>query len=343
MPAATIAVPNHAILGVEQHDAELLVHRPPNTGMQERGRLPRRPATADDRRADARQRPSAKLDGREHLRGFRAADARGTAQIVDGRSQQAVESAACGQQLVRDGECVAIATAAAEHERDQFVVAERRARRASAASLGRSAGVRSFIVLQQSYTYGPCRRVGRCAVVSVAILVSSLIAGCGDDPPNKEIQQAQQAIDEARAAGADRYSSEEFNAAQDARQARAGGCRRARLPPGAQRRARRARSRAERVEGRRREESQSQSRCRSRRFTTSRWPSWTRAPGSGPPKPPAGSVPRARPAPPRHCGRRNARARSAHSVRQRRLSVGIPPLNASMQRLTESVRDETRR
>ena len=59
-------------------------------------------------------------------------------------------------------------------------------------------------------------RVGRCAVVSVAIVVSSLIAGCGDDPPNKELQQAQQAIDEARASGADRYSSDEFNAAQDA-------------------------------------------------------------------------------------------------------------------------------
>jgi hypothetical protein len=59
-------------------------------------------------------------------------------------------------------------------------------------------------------------RVVRCAVVSVAILVSSLIAGCGDDPPSKELQQAQQAIDEARASGAARYSSEEFNAAQDA-------------------------------------------------------------------------------------------------------------------------------
>jgi flagellar hook-basal body complex protein FliE len=59
-------------------------------------------------------------------------------------------------------------------------------------------------------------RVRRCAAVSVAILVSLLIAGCGDDPPTKELEQAQQAIDEARASGADRYSSEEFNAAQDA-------------------------------------------------------------------------------------------------------------------------------
>ena len=58
--------------------------------------------------------------------------------------------------------------------------------------------------------------VGRCAVVSVAILVSSLTASCGDDPPNKELQQAQQAIDEARASGADRYSTDEFTAAEDA-------------------------------------------------------------------------------------------------------------------------------
>jgi len=56
----------------------------------------------------------------------------------------------------------------------------------------------------------------RCVVLSVAILVSSLIAGCGDDPPTKELQQAQQAIDEARASGADRYSTDEFKAAEDA-------------------------------------------------------------------------------------------------------------------------------
>src|SRR5215467_11253655 len=67
-------------------------------------------------------------------------------------------------------------------------------------------------------------RVGRCSV-SVAFLVSSLTmaltiglttTGCGDDPPTKELQQAQQAIDEARASGAARYSTEEFTAAEDA-------------------------------------------------------------------------------------------------------------------------------
>lgn len=59
-------------------------------------------------------------------------------------------------------------------------------------------------------------RVGRWSAVSAAILASSLIAGCGDDPPTKELQQAQQAIDEARASGADRYSTEDFTAAQEA-------------------------------------------------------------------------------------------------------------------------------
>ena len=40
-------------------------------------------------------------------------------------------------------------------------------------------------------------------------------AACGD-PPDKEMQQAQAAIDAARAAGADRFARDEFAAAEDA-------------------------------------------------------------------------------------------------------------------------------
>ena len=43
-----------------------------------------------------------------------------------------------------------------------------------------------------------------------------LSAGCGAEPPSKEMNQAQGAIDAARAAGADRFASEEFTAAVDA-------------------------------------------------------------------------------------------------------------------------------
>jgi hypothetical protein len=50
------------------------------------------------------------------------------------------------------------------------------------------------------------------AVVLLMVLVS---AACGE-PPDKEMQQAQGAIDAARAAGADVYAREEFSAAVDA-------------------------------------------------------------------------------------------------------------------------------
>lgn len=54
------------------------------------------------------------------------------------------------------------------------------------------------------------RRVGRLAVV-----IALLSAGCAD-PPSKEMNQAQGAIDAARAAGADRFAATELAAATDA-------------------------------------------------------------------------------------------------------------------------------
>jgi len=52
-------------------------------------------------------------------------------------------------------------------------------------------------------------------MVTVVLLALSSLA-CGGDPPDKELQQAQGAIDAARAAGADRYAVEEFTAAEEA-------------------------------------------------------------------------------------------------------------------------------
>ena len=54
-------------------------------------------------------------------------------------------------------------------------------------------------------------RVGR----RLALLIVILSASCAE-PPNKEINQAQGAIDAARAAGADRFAATEFSAAADA-------------------------------------------------------------------------------------------------------------------------------
>src|SRR3954464_6741314 len=57
----------------------------------------------------------------------------------------------------------------------------------------------------------PLRRL----VLSLAVVAAIAGAACGD-PPEKEMQQAQGAIDAARAAGADQYAHEEFAAAQEA-------------------------------------------------------------------------------------------------------------------------------
>jgi hypothetical protein len=54
-------------------------------------------------------------------------------------------------------------------------------------------------------------RVGR----RLALVIVILSASCAE-PPNKEINQAQGAIDAARAAGADRFAATEFSAATDA-------------------------------------------------------------------------------------------------------------------------------
>ena len=58
---------------------------------------------------------------------------------------------------------------------------------------------------------------GRRWCYFTAVIVSvALMTGCGGDPPNKEIEQARQAIETARAAGAPQYARDEFTAAEGA-------------------------------------------------------------------------------------------------------------------------------
>jgi hypothetical protein len=59
------------------------------------------------------------------------------------------------------------------------------------------------------------RRWQSATLIVTSFLVAGLTIGC-DDAPTKEIQQAQQAIDTAHSAGADRYAPDEFNGALDA-------------------------------------------------------------------------------------------------------------------------------
>lgn len=58
-------------------------------------------------------------------------------------------------------------------------------------------------------------RAPRATPWLAALLCGVLIASCAE-PPNKEMNQAQGAIDAARAAGAEQYASQEFSAAIEA-------------------------------------------------------------------------------------------------------------------------------
>ena len=53
-------------------------------------------------------------------------------------------------------------------------------------------------------------------LLTVLILCAALLASACGEPPTREMDQAQGAIDAARAAGADRYATEEYQAALDA-------------------------------------------------------------------------------------------------------------------------------
>jgi hypothetical protein len=59
------------------------------------------------------------------------------------------------------------------------------------------------------------RPVVRAATLAAIVLIAGIAAACGE-PPSKEMHQAQGAIAAARAAGAERYAPEEFQAAVDA-------------------------------------------------------------------------------------------------------------------------------
>ncbi len=53
----------------------------------------------------------------------------------------------------------------------------------------------------------------RFVLLGTVLVLAALTGACGGEPPEKEMQQAQGAIDAARAAGAPDYAAAEFNAA----------------------------------------------------------------------------------------------------------------------------------
>ena len=53
----------------------------------------------------------------------------------------------------------------------------------------------------------------RFVLLATVLVLGTLMSACGGEPPEKEMQQAQGAIDAARAAGAPEYAKDEFDAA----------------------------------------------------------------------------------------------------------------------------------
>ena len=127
-------------------------------------------------------------------------------QIAERGTGQRVQPAGRLEQMVGQRQRVAAARAAAEHERQQLVVAE-------------SGGAEPLQLLARAIVRGDIFHLYSLLMrrwpLHAWLLVSMVVAACGT-PPNKEMDQAQGAIDAARAAGADRYATAEYDAASNA-------------------------------------------------------------------------------------------------------------------------------
>ena len=118
-----------------------------------------------------------------------------------------MQAAEIGQEAVRDRQRIGVARTAAEDERQQLVIAERR--HTQTFEFFSRAIVRCHIF--HRYT----QFLMRCLVLCACVVAACLVSACAE-PPSKEMAQAQGAIDAARAVGAERYASQEFSAATTA-------------------------------------------------------------------------------------------------------------------------------
>ena len=220
--------------GVERPDGEQRRARDPVLGVEQQ-----QPKVFDGQRAELRHEQLRGIDRREDLDPFAAgtheraapgfdrrqelcrpgaADPRHFAQIVGRRSRQSVQAADGREHRVGELQRTRPRVAVAQDDREKLVVAE--PGRADTFELFtrpimRRHGLhcRAVLLLQAGLLlYFPVVR--RLPVIFLLVL---LISGCSG-PPQKEIDQAQAAIDAARGAGAERYASSEYGAAAAALQ-----------------------------------------------------------------------------------------------------------------------------
>jgi hypothetical protein len=208
----------HAAFRVEQHETEVF-DRPRSERGQEIHRGLMRTAEPYPRARRVRERAASQLERGQQLRRFGVANPAHSRQVADGRPSDTMHAAARREQLVGDVEGTGTTPAAAEDERDELVVSERRhaARQQLLARpiVGRQRSHRAEPPAETRILLSmPLGRLARLCLLALSIS----FAGCGGEPPNKEIQEARNAIERAKAAGADRYAAEEYTAAVDALQ-----------------------------------------------------------------------------------------------------------------------------
>ena len=194
------------MLGIEQQNAEVLDRLRPELRDQQQGGVAGR-EDLDPFAAWPDQRAPANLHGSHQLGGASAPDAREPAQLVGRAARQPVHPADHRQDGIGQLEGTGMRTAMTEDDGEQLVVAQ--AARADPIELlarpivRRNCLHRAISLLLYFFT------VRRLLAIGLLLLTS---AGCSG-PPQKEIDQAQSALDVARTAGAERYATSEFAAA----------------------------------------------------------------------------------------------------------------------------------
>ena len=215
----------HAMLRVEQHDPELLDRSVAVLDHQEFGN---RAGTGHLQAlaSSARHDSAAEFDGRKHLRGAGAADSTYVNEILQSRTRESFGAADGCQQRVCQIESAGVWLTLTEHDRDEFVIAERRSTEPREL-FTRTIVRRNRLHRTPSLLYcRPMRRLVRLCTMRLrapAVCFVLLFSVACSEPPQKEIDRAQGAIDAARAAGADQYAPDAFgtatNALQQAREA----------------------------------------------------------------------------------------------------------------------------
>jgi hypothetical protein len=197
------------VFGVQHHQPELF-HRAGAVLWKEIGRQVARSRESRALDAAAEEGASTEFNRSDDLRRSSGSHATDPAKVIEPKSRQTVQAAGRIDQAVGKRQRIRVARAAADHECKEFVVPETVSAEPSEflawpivwCDLFHRRYTRLFMPHRLSFGFA-------CALFVL------LASGCAA-PPSKEMDQAQGAIDAARAAGADRYATTEYSAATDA-------------------------------------------------------------------------------------------------------------------------------